>query len=481
MSLGRVPLATERAAGPSALRRLSLFLAAATVLLLGSGLISLWSARPADRPADPVAVVPGAAGSPTDRTIALLQARLQERPDSPSRVYSQLGAAYLQKAREIADPAYYTKSDAVLTKALTIAPDDFSALISLGVLALARHDFRGALGWGERARAINPYNAGVYGILGDARVELGDYPAAEAAFQEMMDRRPDSAAYARASYLRELYGDIDGAFTAMRQAAENGGVTGENAAWYRVQTGHLAFNYTTSSQGGFDAADVQYRSALEADPANLYALAGLARTRAARGDYDGAIDLYTRVTQIMPLPEFVIALGDVYTAAGRPEDAARQYDLVAVIDQLFRANGVNNNLELALFNADHADHGGGPRGGPAVSHGGDLPGTLARARQIAAERPSVKAVDVLAWTLYQSGDYPAAWEASRQALRLGTQDALMFFHAGLIARAVGDTTAAQQYLERALATNPAFSLVYAPTARQALAEPRAPTTSSPAE
>ena len=40
------------------------------------------------------------------------------------------------------------------------------------------------------------------------------------------------------------------------------------------------------------------------------------------------------------------------------------------------------------------------------------------------------------------------------ALRLGTQDALFFFHAGMIERALGSAESARRYLERALAVSP---------------------------
>ena len=77
--------------------------------------------------------------------------------------------------------------------------------------ALARHDFSGALAWGERARKIDPYSGNVYGVIGDAEVELGHYADAFATFQKMVNTLPDTASYARVSYARELQGDVPGA------------------------------------------------------------------------------------------------------------------------------------------------------------------------------------------------------------------------------------------------------------------------------
>ncbi len=83
---------------------------------------------------------------------------------------------------------------------------------------------------------------------------------------------------------------------------------------------------------------------LEAYPGYVHALAGLANVDAARQDYDKAIELYRDVTTRYPIPDYVIALGDIYAAAGKPEQASRQYALVGAIDQLYRANGVNTDL-----------------------------------------------------------------------------------------------------------------------------------------
>ena len=90
--------------------------------------------------------------------------------------------------------------------------------------------------------------------------------------------------------------------------------------------------------------------------------AGLARVAWERGDLGAAIRGYRWVVARLPLPEYVIALGDLYTMAGRAQQADDAYALAATEATLFRANGVNVDVELALFEADHGDTGGGARG-----------------------------------------------------------------------------------------------------------------------
>ena len=123
---------------------------------------------------------------------------------------TMLGQAYLQKARETGDPGYYPKAEALFQQALASEGDDVDAIVGLGTLALARHQFAVALDWGEQARALAPYHAAAYGVIGDAQVELGRYDEAIETVQAMVDLRPDLSSYSRVSYLRELMGDREG-------------------------------------------------------------------------------------------------------------------------------------------------------------------------------------------------------------------------------------------------------------------------------
>jgi tetratricopeptide (TPR) repeat protein len=368
---------------------------------------------------------------------------------------TMLGQAYLQKARETGDPSYYPKAETLFHQALTTNAADGEAMVGLGTLALARHQFAAALDWGEQARALNPHHAPVYGVIGDAQIELGRYDDAVETVQAMVDLRPDLGSYSRVSYLRELLGDRDGAVAAMEQAATASSGYAENVAWVHVQLGNLYFD-----GGDIDNAGHDYAAALAAVPGYAPALAGQARVAAARGDLDTAATLYERAVRAIPLPEFVIGYGDVLSAAGRQEEANAQYALVAAIQQLYAANGVDTDLELALFTADHG-------------RAEDLPQAVKQARAQVNVRPSIVAWDVLAWTLYRSGDLDGAAEASQEALRLGTQNALMRFHAGMIAAARGETAQAIAFLESALELNPHFSVRFAPEARATLERLRA--------
>ena len=391
--------------------------------------------------AAPVAV------SSAESTVEQLQARLRANPRD-AHSYALLGVAYEQRARETGDPSYYSKADGVLHRALSLAPKDLVATSGLGSLALSRHRFRDALRLGRNALRLSPTTALTYGIVGDALVELGRYPAAFRSFDTMARLKPGLASYSRVSYGRELLGNTAGAIQAMELAVDAATSESEPTAWTRWQLGKLYW-----SAGHLDAAEHQYRAALATFPNYVYALDALAQVESARGHTAQAISLERRAIDEVPLPQFVALLGDLYRARGQLAPARGQYALVAVIQRLLVANGVKSDLETALFDVDH---------GIRLRH------ALVLARQAHADRPSIDGDDVLAWALARNGRCGEALRWSRQALRLGTLDALKLFHRGMIERCLGHRTAARRYLGRALALNPHFSVVWSPVARKAL-------------
>jgi len=383
----------------------------------------------------------------TSALVASLQQQLTSDPRD-AHAWGLLGLAYQQRAREVADPSYYSKAEGALRRARRLAPNDLVATSGLASLALSRHRFREALRFARQAHALSPTTAQTYGLLGDAELELGRYWQAFADFDRLAGLKPSLAAYSRVSYARELLGRPDDAIDAMRQALDAATGEAEPSAWTRVQLGKLYW-----STGRLGAAAAQYRAALAVFPGYVHALDALAQVEGARGRLGHAIALERRAVAETPLPQFVGYLGDLYAAAGRPALARRQYALIDVIGRLFAANGVKTDLETALFRADH---------------GIRLRETLALARLARNERPSIEGDDVLAWTLERNGRCGEALRYSKRALRLGTTDALKLFHRGMIERCLGRTAEGNRFLRRALALNPHFSLLWEPVARRAL-------------
>jgi tetratricopeptide (TPR) repeat protein len=385
-------------------------------------------------------------GATTAQQIEGLQAQVRRAP-SDSDTYAQLGLAYLQQVRETGDPTFYPKAQGVFDQALYLDPTNFTATSGLGSLALARHDFSRALALGERARRINPGIARNYGVIADAQIELGRYGGAERTLQHYVDVKPELSSYARVSYFRELHGDLSGSLAAMRLAVSAGGGTAENVGYVQALVGKLQFD-----RGDYGAAEGAYRTALATDPGFPAAIAGLARVEAARRDYQPAIARLRALVQRLPLPEYVIALGDTEQAAGMTAAARRDYLLVGAETRLLRANGVNTDAELALFEADHGD----------ASQAVDL------AARAWAAAPSVRSADAYSWALSAVGRDADALRMSKEAMRLGSRDPSFLYHAGMVALRAGRTVRAEAFLTRLVQASPRFNPIYGPRAQRAL-------------
>jgi tetratricopeptide (TPR) repeat protein len=421
--------------------------AAALALLLGGAFRG--SAKPAPANVLPSAVADqlerGFAAGDTKALVAGLQAELRVDPGNV-KAYETLGLAYQQRARETGDPSYYPKAEGVLRRALALQPDDLIATAGLGQLALARHRFREALQLGRRARRISPTTGGVYGVIGDAQLELGRYPQAFRAFDRFAAIKPGVASYARVSYARELLGHVPAAEQAMRAAVDASIGEQEAGAWTRSQLGLL---YLSTGRARLAARTIH--AALELFPNYYLALDAMAQAQASLGHLRTAIEFEQSAVERIPLPQYVGFLGDLYHVTGQTAKAKQEYALISVIERVLAANGVKNDIDVALFDVDH---------GIRLSH------ALALARRGYVDRPSIFGDDVLGWALARNGHCTAALHYSERSLRLGTHDALKLFHRGWIAVCLGRRTEAGEYYARALALNPRFSVLWAPVARK---------------
>lgn len=385
--------------------------------------------------------------TPGDQLVIAAQ-NMVEREPKAARGYNMLASAYMQKARETGDFSLNAKAEEALARAEAAEPGDYDALKLRAKLLLTFHRFDEASGAARRAQSLNPRDHDNYGALTDALVELGDYDGAVAAAQTMVDLRPDTASYSRVSYLRELHGDTKGAIEAMRMAVEAASPKDpEGVAWCRVHLGDAL-----AREGKQPEAEREYDHALYVFPDYHVALAAKARARLAAGDTDAAVQFYQRAVERVPLPDYAAALGDLYTKLGRADEARRQYELVEFVER-GGAQGGTYTRQLALFWADHDTR---------------LDDALAVARSERTARKDIYTADLLAWCLYKKGQHAEAKAAMDEALRLGTRDPKLLFHAGMIADALGDRAAAANYLRQALAINPTFDVLQAEEAKRVL-------------
>ena len=373
--------------------------------------------------------------SPAERRIAAARRLIDAEPQNPGG-YAVLATALARRARETSDPGFYRRADEALDKALELEPGHFEARKARVWVLLGKHEFASALSAAQALNAQVPDDVLVYGYLTDAYVELGRYDEAEKAAQWMLDLRPGNlAALTRAAYLRELFGDVEGAIELMQLAYNRTPqIEVEDRAWIATQLGHLEF-----ARGRRDDALKLVQHALELFPGYHYALAQLAKLRSSEKRYADAVELHRRHVRAAPHPENYYGLGVALVKAGHAKDARA---VLAEFETKARAemkSWDNANRELVMYYVEQA-------GQPGKA--------LEVARLEAERREDVFTLDALAWAHSAAGQHGPARAAIERALAVGFRDADMLYRAGIIAERQGDRTAALEYFRRSLEVNP---------------------------
>lgn len=399
----------------------------------------------------------------TDERIVALQSQVKEHATDFAR-YDQLGSAYFQKARETGDISYYELAEKALDRSVALMPENTSnvdPLVDLALVYMGEHRFGDALVSTQRAIEEGSGSLTALAVEGDAYTDLGEYAQAAAAYQALRSlgtqtSSPLNVAYiadSRVSYLTFLNGDASESIRLMKEAtmaALQLNIPRENLAWLYYEWGQRYFQ-----TGDLHAAEMAYSSALAADPAHYRSLAGLAQVRASQERFDDSIKLYQSSLAILPFPQYIAELGDVYLRTGHATEAQQQYDLVEYIGYLGKLNQVLNNRELALFYADRNIK---------------LDQAVLLARKELEVRHDIYTWDTLAWVLYRDHQFLEAERALERARALHTDDPLLLFHAGEIEHALGRDVDAERDLSNALRINPQFHVFYAQQAADSLKE-----------
>lgn len=350
----------------------------------------------------------------TDQIIQRNEKALAANPKDIA-AEAALTAAYLQKLRESGDGGYLDRASALVDRMLTADAGNYQAMRFLNEIDLQKHDF---IAVEDRARDLirfEPSDAGAWGNLADASMELGKYKEAGEAYAKMFAIRPSLASYNRIAWFRFVTGDPVTAIAFMREAVDAGAGTPENTAWCLAELGDMYFK-----TGRFDQAMETYQSALALFPTLHRALAGKGRVEAALGHTAAAIRSFEQAQAIVPMIEYAGALEDLYTTTGMTAKAQQQRDMIDVIDRLGAVRGESTNRNLALILADHHRN---------------MNRALELVEAEIKTRPDVYSWDALSWVLFQSGRIEEAKAASVNAMRLNTPEPKFREHAAIIATA----------------------------------------------
>lgn len=402
------------------------------------------SEPPAALAGGPVNVAPGADAA---RLVSSLQERLRAVPGDDT-AWSTLALAYVEQARVTGDGSLYDRAERAVDRALDVRPDENPpALAASAALAAARHDFDRALRQADRALAVNPYQPVALAVRVDALTELGQYGAQLEAVRRADRRQPGVPVATRYAYALELRGQLAEAVTVLRRSMAAAG-PGERA--------HLLTLVADLERrrGLLGRSADALEEALTLAPGYVPALVSSARLATAAGRPEVAVRRWEAAVAALPLPEYLVELGELHLSRDRPEAARAQFAVVDAATTLLSDGGVNTDLESALFEADH----------------GSVDAALTGARAEWRRRQSVHVADAFGWALFRTGRPEEALPLLRRATRLGTPEPRFWLHRGTVEAALGLDRAARRHLEAGLAMDPGQSPWQVDRARTLLAE-----------
>lgn len=372
--------------------------------------------------------------SPAEQNMSTARKMIQKNPKD-FEAYNALALALSRRARETSDVTFYTQAEDALKKSFEISPGNFDGERTAVWLLLGKHEFPAAL---EKAKELNkkmPDDIMLYGFLTDANVELGNYDDAEKAAQWMLNLRPGNMpGITRAAYLRELFGDIDGALDLMNMAYQSTPPSEtEDRAWILSQIGHLQL-----TSGKIQDAEASLQQALALFPGYHYALQNLAKVHIEQKRYEDAVNLLRQRYESARHAENLYDLAEAEALAGLADKAKRdfaEFETKSIAESVRRDN---SDRELIFYYADHAHD-------PAKA--------LKIAEQEFAWRHDVFTLDAYAWALHVNGRDAEARTDIERALAVGIRDARMLRHAGEIALSLGDRAVGERYLRESAKLN----------------------------
>jgi len=381
--------------------------------------------------------------------IAFYERRIAEDSFSAAD-RSTLAGLYLQRARETGNYPDYERAAQLAHRSLALRESHNAATYVLLTSALlAKHEFTAALHSARTLYASDTTDASHAALLAEVELEVGDYDSASAHFSTVSTDADKPSVAARLARWYEVTGQLRKAQTILRQStarmAGSSDVPREQLAWFHYRLGELYLR-----AGRHREADSSFHRALAALPTDYRALGGLTRLSAATGHWNAALDYGSRAIAVQLDPATLGAMSDAYAALGDTVQARSFADAMAVA-ALSQPGAIHRAWGLFLLDHDR-----------------DVARVLREARTDIAKRRDVYGYDLLAWASYKSGRIDDARNAATAALSRGTEDATLFYHAGMIAAAAGDSTAARSLLAKALELNPLFSPTQAMVARRTL-------------
>ena len=383
------------------------------------------AARPGAFDPCAMALAPHQGTGDVDAGIARLQQRARDAAQ-PVALLTELAQQFITRARTSQLSTYYVMAEHAALCAGSKDPGNAQALLVRGHVLHQFHRFAEAEALARQVVAKRGLFLD-YGLLGDVLLEQGRVEDAAAAYQKMIDLKPYFHSYTRAAHLRWIKGDLAGSIELIGMAIKAASPRDpESAAWAYTRLANYELQAGRSAEA-LRASD----AALSYQPDYAAALLVRGRTLLADGKSAAALDALRRAALVSPLPEHEWALADALRASDNLDEAQ------TVEDRLVRGGATTDPRTFALYLATRRERPGD---------------ALALAEKEMTNRQDVFTLDALAWSLAAAGRPEEANATMTRALAEGTKDARLFYHAGAIALARGDTAGARQWLDKAAAS-----------------------------
>jgi len=358
--------------------------------------------------------------------ISAAQEQLRTQPDAQAS-YLALATAFLRAARS-EGAAHRAYARDVIEVGLARTGDAPRLRLLSAMLLLDDHRFEQVIAAATELTGPLPYDPTPHLLIGDASLELGRYSEAETSFEAAIDLRPDLRSYNRVGYMRWLYGDFEGAVGALELALDSGSARDpESMAWCFADLGAMYLR-----RGEVGPAQKSGERALQLVPGYGPALSLEGRTLWEAGDLEGAREVLAQAAERSPSAESILWVVELDRALGRDAEAA---------------SGLSDALAMA-------EHDPRPVAHFLARHGEQPAKALALAEQELQERQNIWSWDTLAIAAARAGKSARAAEALANAQALETDDAELSLHGALVHLMAGNTEAAQDGLEAALAARP---------------------------
>jgi len=384
-----------------------------------------------------------------DADLRFYQARVAQDPYGAND-RARVAALFMQRARETGEYQDYLNAEAAARASLAArGTHNAPALVALAGALIAQHRFVEARAAAEALVRGDSTRVSYRSLLGELQMELGDYAGARATFGSLEPARANLGVAPRYARWLEMVGRTNDArtvlYAAAHDAAARGDLPREQVAWFHLRVGDLELR-----NGRLDAAQAAFRAGLAANPEDYRLLGEMARLAAARGEWDASLQLGERAIAQVLDPATLAVMSEAALASG-DSTKAEEYARVMEVSVRRQTGALHRGWGLFL-----------------LDRGRRVDQVAAQAAHDLQTRPDVYGYDLLAWALHGQGKDAEAARAMQGALRLGTRDATLFYHAGMIERALGHDAAAKRFLSSALEVNPYFGPVQARRARAAL-------------